>query len=132
MIYEGKNALVLGLGESGLAMAQIGEFSFILAGLGTSLGVLPPEARDLILAGAIVSIFLNPFLFNWVMRMQQRLSDGETANEAADAGHIVLIGFGIVFIVGLVYLLIARPDKKSKAASGDAIEVAEKLRAAKK
>ena len=31
----------------------------------------------LILAGAIVSIFLNPFLFNWVMRMQQRLSDGE-------------------------------------------------------
>ena len=41
------------------SLAQIGEFSFILASLGTGLGVLPAEARDLILAGAIVSIFLN-------------------------------------------------------------------------
>src|SRR5690606_111564 len=43
--------------QTGLAvaasLAQIGEFSFILAGLGTGLGVLPPEGRDLILAGAI-------------------------------------------------------------------------------
>ncbi|WP_439540982.1 cation:proton antiporter domain-containing protein, partial [Sphingomonas sp.] len=46
-----------------LSLAQIGEFSFILASLGTSLGVLPDEARDLILAGAIISIFINPFLF---------------------------------------------------------------------
>lgn len=44
---------------------------------------------------------------------------------------IVLIGFGIVFLVGLVYLLIARPDRKSSAPEGDAIEVAEKLRATK-
>jgi monovalent cation:H+ antiporter-2, CPA2 family len=40
--------------------AQIGEFSFILAGLGVSIGLLPGEARDLILAGAILSITLNP------------------------------------------------------------------------
>src|SRR5688572_29226886 len=40
------------------SLAQIGEFSFILAGLGTGLGILPPEGRDLILAGAILSIFL--------------------------------------------------------------------------
>ncbi|WP_343314654.1 YbaL family putative K(+) efflux transporter [Brucella sp. BE17] len=45
------------------SLAQIGEFSFILAGLGVSLNLLPPAGRDLILAGAILSIFLNPLIF---------------------------------------------------------------------
>jgi monovalent cation:H+ antiporter-2, CPA2 family len=45
------------------SLAQIGEFSFILAGLGVALGFLPPEGRDLILAAAILSITLNPLLF---------------------------------------------------------------------
>ena len=45
------------------SLAQIGEFSFILAGLGVALGLLPPEGRDLILAGAILSIALNPLVF---------------------------------------------------------------------
>jgi CPA2 family monovalent cation:H+ antiporter-2 len=45
------------------ALAQIGEFSFILAGLGTSLHLLPAEGSGLILAGALISITLNPFLF---------------------------------------------------------------------
>lgn len=45
------------------SLAQIGEFSFILAGLGVSLKLLPPEARDLVLAGAILSILLNPLIF---------------------------------------------------------------------
>jgi CPA2 family monovalent cation:H+ antiporter-2 len=45
------------------SLAQIGEFSFILANLGMRLGVLPGEGRDLILAGAIISILLNPLLF---------------------------------------------------------------------
>ena len=45
------------------SLAQIGEFSFILAGLGVSLKLLPPEARDLVLAGAILSILLNPLVF---------------------------------------------------------------------
>lgn len=45
------------------ALAQIGEFSFILAGLGVTLQVMPPEGRDLILAGAILSIIVNPLLF---------------------------------------------------------------------
>ncbi|MGE3193487.1 MAG: APC family permease [Microbacteriaceae bacterium] len=51
--------------------------------------------------------------------------------ESGDVGvdWIVLIGFGVVFVVGLLYLLIARPTSKSDAAEGDAIEVAEKLRA---
>src|SRR4029079_13134895 len=47
-------------------LAQIGEFSFILVGLGASLGLLPPEGRDLILAGAILSITLNPLSFTAV------------------------------------------------------------------
>jgi monovalent cation:H+ antiporter-2, CPA2 family len=45
------------------SLAQIGEFSFILAALGVTLGILPSEGRDLILAGAIISIVLNPLLF---------------------------------------------------------------------
>jgi CPA2 family monovalent cation:H+ antiporter-2 len=45
------------------SLAQIGEFSFILAALGVTLGILPPEGRDLILAGAILSIVLNPAIF---------------------------------------------------------------------
>ncbi len=45
------------------SLAQIGEFSFILAGLGVALGLLPVEGRDLILAGALLSITLNPLVF---------------------------------------------------------------------
>ena len=45
------------------SLAQIGEFSFILAALGVGLGILPPEGRDLILAGALISIVLNPVIF---------------------------------------------------------------------
>jgi hypothetical protein len=44
-------------------LAQVGEFSFILMGLGGSLGLLPSGATNLVLAGAIVSILLNPVLF---------------------------------------------------------------------
>ena len=50
------------------ALAQIGEFSFILAGLGISLRLLPDEANDLILAGALLSITLNPLMFKLVTR----------------------------------------------------------------
>ena len=45
------------------SLAQIGEFSFILAGLALSLKVLPEQGRDLILAGAIITILINPLLF---------------------------------------------------------------------
>ena len=45
------------------SLAQIGEFSFILASLGAALGLLPPDGRDLILAGALLSIALNPVTF---------------------------------------------------------------------
>jgi CPA2 family monovalent cation:H+ antiporter-2 len=45
------------------SLAQIGEFSFILAGPGVALGILPPEGQSLILAGALISIALNPLVF---------------------------------------------------------------------
>jgi CPA2 family monovalent cation:H+ antiporter-2 len=87
------------------SLAQIGEFSFILAGLGADLGLLGKEGRDLILAGAILSICLNPLLFTaldgWFARRA-----GKGARPAREelpagpplpfAGHIVLVGFGRV------------------------------------
>ncbi|WP_027134343.1 cation:proton antiporter domain-containing protein [Geminicoccus roseus] len=45
------------------SLAQIGEFSFILAGLGVATGLMPPEGRDLLLAGALLSITLNALAF---------------------------------------------------------------------
>jgi CPA2 family monovalent cation:H+ antiporter-2 len=52
------------------ALAQIGEFSFILAELSMTLGILPAEGQDLILAGAILSIILNPLAFRTVRVLQ--------------------------------------------------------------
>ncbi|WP_066722998.1 YbaL family putative K(+) efflux transporter [Sphingomonas pituitosa] len=81
-----------------VSLAQIGEFSFILAGLGTDLGLMPAAARDVILAAAMISIFANPFLFNWVAR---RYEDAEPARRAIAPvelpdGHVILIGYGRV------------------------------------
>ena len=45
------------------ALAQIGEFSFILAVMGVSMGLLPPQGQSYIVAGALLSITLNPLLF---------------------------------------------------------------------
>ena len=56
--YPLKTGLLVSAG-----LGQIGEFSFILAGLGLTLGIFPVEARDIILAGAIISISLNPLTF---------------------------------------------------------------------
>ncbi len=58
----------------GASLAQIGEFSFILAGLGISLQLMPTVGRDLILAGAILSILLNPFAFRLVHPLGQCLT----------------------------------------------------------
>jgi CPA2 family monovalent cation:H+ antiporter-2 len=55
------------------SLGQIGEFSFILAALGVSLGVLPAEARSLILAGALLSITLNPILFRAIDSLERWL-----------------------------------------------------------
>ncbi len=55
------------------SLAQIGEFSFILAGMGVALGLLPLEGQNLILAGAIISIALNPFLFLAIEPLEKRI-----------------------------------------------------------
>ena len=110
-------AIVRGFGYStptaltiSASLAQIGEFSFILAGLGVSLALLPEQGRDLILAGAIISILLNPLLFaaldHVVERREQRrvevaeITETDTAREPIRptrlANHIVLVGHGRV------------------------------------
>ena len=96
------------------SLAQIGEFSFILAGLGVSLNLLPPAGRDLILAGAILSIFLNPVMFIVAERMRpwiEKRSKGETSagdNTSAElnisepeplpqtllTAHTIIVGYG--------------------------------------
>jgi CPA2 family monovalent cation:H+ antiporter-2 len=118
IIMAGKGAIGFGLARlfgqpRGTALmiavsrAQIGEFSFILAGLGVALALLPDKGRDLILAGAIISILLNPLLFAGLDRMQAR---HEAAAPAAPAeaparepipvtsltDHVVLVGHGRV------------------------------------
>ena len=60
-----------------VSLAQIGEFTFILAVLGVTLGLLSNEARDLIFAGALISILCNPLLFLLLDRLTSRLSDRE-------------------------------------------------------
>jgi CPA2 family monovalent cation:H+ antiporter-2 len=100
------------------SLAQIGEFSFILAELGVKLNLLPTAGRDLILAGAILSIMLNPLIFaavDWLSRRLERRggvevsgSDAQIGQVAAPAkssaspdatrltGHTILVGYGRV------------------------------------
>lgn len=55
------------------SLAQIGEFSFILAALGASLGLLPEEGQSLLLAGALISIATNPLWFSLIVPLQKWL-----------------------------------------------------------
>ncbi|MCJ0763693.1 YbaL family putative K(+) efflux transporter [Variovorax terrae] len=55
------------------SLAQIGEFSFILVGLGGSLGLLPAEGQSLVLAGALISIAVNPLVFRAINPLQRWL-----------------------------------------------------------
>ncbi len=55
------------------SLAQIGEFSFILVALGLALNMLPVEGQNLVLAGSIISIIVNPFLFNLVEKRTARM-----------------------------------------------------------
>lgn len=96
------------------SLAQIGEFSFILAGLGLSLGLLPAEGMSLVLAGALISIALNPLLFaaiepirNWILarshqarRLEQRIDPYAELPMSTERkylqGQVVLVGYGRV------------------------------------
>lgn len=96
------------------SLAQIGEFSFILAGLGLSLGILPTEGLNLVLAGALISIALNPLVFasikpvsKWLLK---RSATARMLNTRVDPyaelpmsterkyleGQVVLVGYGRV------------------------------------
>ncbi len=55
------------------SLAQVGEFSFILIALGISAGLVPPEGRDLVVAGSLFSIMLNPLVFYAMGELQRRL-----------------------------------------------------------
>ena len=61
------------------SLAQIGEFSFILVGLGVALGMMPADGRDLVLAGAIISILLNPLVFALIERRRARVAPAPEA-----------------------------------------------------
>jgi len=96
------------------SLAQIGEFSFILGGLGVSLGLMPAEGQSLILAGAIISIALNPLLFRaiepaqaWIRtrsKLAQALERPDdplavlpmTVDLTRLTGQVVLVGYGRV------------------------------------
>ena len=96
------------------SLAQIGEFSFILANLGVSLGLLPKEGQNLILAGAIISIALNPLVFRVIEPAQawirSRSKLAQTLERPDDplavlpmtvdlkrlTGQVVLVGYGRV------------------------------------
>ena len=96
------------------SLAQIGEFSFILASLGVSLGLLPPEGQSLILAGALISIALNPLVFGAVEPLQKWIRSRSSLARAMErredplaelpmtmpqsllTNHVVLVGYGRV------------------------------------
>ena len=107
--YPAKTALMVSA-----SLAQIGEFSFILAALGLSLKLMPVEGQSLILAGAIISIALNPVVFRLTKPIERWLTrDGtvesrfeRTADPLAELpmsvphehldGQVVLVGYGRV------------------------------------
>ncbi|GMV56480.1 MAG: hypothetical protein AMXMBFR6_22850 [Betaproteobacteria bacterium] len=96
------------------SLAQIGEFSFILAGLGLSLGLLPAEGMSLVLAGALISIALNPVLFatvepvrRWILRRSEKARSLDRRSDPYAElpmsterkyleGQVVLVGYGRV------------------------------------
>lgn len=77
------------------SLAQVGEFSFILMGLGVMLELVPGVARDLVLVGACFSIVLNPLVFNQVERWLRRHPDPRTDGSphlCPLQGHVVVVG----------------------------------------
>jgi len=96
------------------SLAQIGEFSFILAGLGMSLHLLSAQGMSLVLAGALISIALNPLIFsiinpirNWVLNISETAREYERRTDLYSelpmsterkylVGQVVLVGYGRV------------------------------------
>ncbi|MFN7521529.1 MAG: NAD-binding protein, partial [Lysobacteraceae bacterium] len=108
--YPWRTALTVGV-----SLAQIGEFSFILAGLGLALGLVDATVMSLVVAGAVISIALNGALFSLAERLKPRLAarDGAATGPEQDLadplavlpdavpaqslrGHVVIVGHGRV------------------------------------
>ena len=90
-----------------VSLAQIGEFAFILAGLGISLGLLSEHGRNLVLAGAILSIMFNPLLFTLLEKYLAKTEtiEDQSVEEAVEdekqipfdlCNHALLVGYGRV------------------------------------
>jgi CPA2 family monovalent cation:H+ antiporter-2 len=86
-----------------IVLSQIGEFSFIVASLANSLGLLPPEATQTLVATAIVSITLNPILYRGgqsIVRRQPAIRTTDVSLEPAHRSdkqeHAIIIGYGPV------------------------------------
>lgn len=90
-----------------VSLAQIGEFAFILAGLGISLGMLSQQGQNLVLAGAILSIMINPLMFAMLERHlahhdsedeknSDRPTDEEPQIPLEVCHHVLLVGYGRV------------------------------------
>ncbi|KAF1690778.1 YbaL family putative K(+) efflux transporter [Pseudoxanthomonas taiwanensis] len=87
------------------SLAQIGEFAFIIAGLGVALGILPVAGQALVLAGALITIMLNPLIFMLLDRWEARHREQAPARQEPEppAGpplqpghHAIVIGYGRV------------------------------------
>ncbi|WP_369788823.1 YbaL family putative K(+) efflux transporter [Rouxiella sp. WC2420] len=90
-----------------VSLAQIGEFAFILAGLGISLGMLSEHARNLVLAGSILSIMLNPLLFSllesYLIKTEiiedqslEEVIEDEAQTQVTFCDHVLIVGYGRV------------------------------------
>ncbi len=90
-----------------VSLAQIGEFAFILAGLGITLGIMSEHARNLVLAGSILSIMLNPLLFSLLETYlaKTEVLDDQSLEEVVEdekqipvdlCNHAILVGYGRV------------------------------------
>lgn len=99
LLLKGKaiTALTVAIG-----LSQIGEFSFILAALSYSLGLLPTQGYDLLIAGALISISLNPILFrfipifeSWLFSSKQRTMNIDSNNTILEISpSVILVGYG--------------------------------------
>ena len=93
-------------------LAQVGEFSFIVANMAKSLGLMPESGHNVVVGAALVSISLNPFVFRWLMALEPRLARSKwlasrserlgaranavAANRRQDDPGAIVVGYGPV------------------------------------
>jgi CPA2 family monovalent cation:H+ antiporter-2 len=88
--------------RTGLALAQTGEFSFVLAGVAATAGLLDRELHQVFIAGSIATLVTTPMLVSAAPAIALRLTrsdetedESATDGESGRAGHVVLVGFGL-------------------------------------